>query len=165
MTQAVTQAGENSAGGARRPELGKLRSRPPGQSSKPPKCEPARAPGPAWARPGRARTSQCPRIGRSLARPPAGPGTDPGPAGARAGWRADPEGHPLQHWKCTTGLEPERLPRAVEKLGDLLLGGSWGCAAGHSAVPPILVRARSASREWPQGSQSQWPWRGHPASR
>ena len=34
----VTQAGEDSAGGARRPELGKPSSRPPGQSSKPPKC-------------------------------------------------------------------------------------------------------------------------------
>ncbi len=34
----VTRAGENSAGGAQRPELGKAPQPPPGQSSKPPKC-------------------------------------------------------------------------------------------------------------------------------
>lgn len=79
----MTQAGENSAGGARRPEDGKPRSRHPGLSSKPPSCEPA--PGPA--RPGaRCRAESLPGpskrtwIGGSPARPPrrTGPGSGPG---------------------------------------------------------------------------------------
>ena len=81
----MTQAGENSAGGARHPEDGKPRSRHPGLSSKPPSCEPA--PGPA--RPGaRARG---PAPGRVPARPVQAnmdrrkPGTSPRGTGPRSG--------------------------------------------------------------------------------
>jgi hypothetical protein len=86
----MTQAGENSAGGARRPEDGKPRSRHPGLSSKPPSCEPA--PGPA--RPGARARGPVP--GRVPARPVQAnmdrrkPGTSPPKDRARVRARLGP---------------------------------------------------------------------------
>jgi hypothetical protein len=70
----VTQAGEDSAGGARRPELGKPRSRPPGQSS----CEPAPGPRPGLG-PGLARTGPHLPVPKDRKKPGTSPSRTGGP--------------------------------------------------------------------------------------
>ena len=115
----MTRAGGNSVGGARPPEVGRPRSRPPGLKSKPLKCGPAPSPAPgpgrALARPGPHHQAPTDRKepGRSPSRPGPGPGPGWGP-GRPAGRPGRPPSAALEvHHR----LELERLPRAVEELG------------------------------------------------
>ena len=112
----MTRAGGNSVGGARPPEVGRPRSRPPGLKSKPPKCEPALSPAPgpdrAPARPGPHLQSPTDRI-TSPSRP--GPGLGPGWGPGRPGGR--PGRPPIAALEAHHRLERERLPRTVKKLG------------------------------------------------
>ena len=157
----MTLAGENSAGGARRPEDGKPRSRHPGLSSKPPSCEPA--PGPA--RPGTRARGPVP--GRVPARPVqanmdrrkpctsprgTGPGSGPGwvpgrPAG-RPGKPRVGSGGPWQR-AAAVGLKKRRPRTACDPTKHISsIVGKRSLLQVYRRYKQQRVRPPTSSQKW-----------------